>query len=169
MALSVLSPASWLDTRAVGWHHVYILFAALTVLSMICGVFVMAFWKPKLLDNLNEFVAAFGRFSYASFLKPHSADESAGQQAALESFYKAQVLFLVAYLLAQADQVITQAGIYDATRKRLLCGREDMLGLAASQLKFQAAKGAWSQSKPIWVDVRVLKLIGWAACLRTIR
>lgn len=46
-----------------------------------------------------------------------------------------------------------QANVYDATRKRLLCGREDMLALAAAQLRFQAGQGHLSGSKPIWVDV----------------
>ena len=35
----------------------------------------------------------FARFFYASFLKPHNGDGAVtGQQAALESFYKAQVV-----------------------------------------------------------------------------
>lgn len=39
-------------------------------------------------------LATFARFFYASFLKPHSGDGAiTGQQAALESFYKAQVAF----------------------------------------------------------------------------
>ncbi|KAI4193211.1 MAG: hypothetical protein LQ346_003990 [Caloplaca aetnensis] len=46
-----------------------------------------------------------------------------------------------------------QANVYDATRKRLLCGREDMLALAAAQLRCQAQRGQWSQAKPIWVDI----------------
>ncbi|KAL9004320.1 MAG: hypothetical protein Q9188_002862 [Gyalolechia gomerana] len=46
-----------------------------------------------------------------------------------------------------------KANVYDATRKRLLCGREDMLALAAAQLKYQAQRGLWRQSKPIWVDI----------------
>lgn len=68
-------------------------------------------------------------------MKPHSGDDSSGQQAALESFYK------------------VQADVYDASRKKLLCGREDMLALLAAQLKFQAEEGAWSRSGPIWVDI----------------
>jgi hypothetical protein len=51
-----------------------------------------------------------------------------------ESFYKAQ------------------ADVYDATRARLLCGREDMLGLVAAQLKHRAEAGLISQ-RPVWVDV----------------
>ena len=39
----------------------------------------------------------FARFFYASFLKPHDGDGAVtGQQAALESFYKAQVVPLAA-------------------------------------------------------------------------
>lgn len=153
MSFSSLSTPSFLGTQVVGWHHVYILVAAVTVLSIICGVYIVAFWRPKMVDNVNEFVAAFCRFFYASFLKPHSGDDSTGQQAALESFYKAQVRSLMLARRVNLTVFITQANIYDATRKRLLCGREDMLGLASAQLKLQAAEG-WSQSKPIWVDVR---------------
>ena len=40
-------------------------------------------------------LATFAKFFYASFLKPHSGDGAiTGQQAALESFYRAQVTFL---------------------------------------------------------------------------
>ena len=92
--LSSFSTVSLLRIQVVTWHHVYILFAAVAVLSIICGVFVVAFWKPKFIENVNEFIAAFGRFFYANFLKPHTGDDSTGQQAALESFYKAQVKIL---------------------------------------------------------------------------
>ncbi|KAL9000401.1 MAG: hypothetical protein Q9169_000918 [Polycauliona sp. 2 TL-2023] len=75
-------------------------------------------------------------FFYSSFLKPHSRDNNlVGQQGALESFYK------------------VQADVYDETRKRLLCGREDMLALAAAQLNFQAQQGLFRHSKPVWVDI----------------
>lgn len=49
---------------------------------------------------------------------------------------------------------IDQADVYDASRKKLLCGREDMLALLAAQLEFQAKEEAWSRTGPIWVDVR---------------
>ncbi|KAI0370605.1 hypothetical protein BV20DRAFT_1074362 [Pilatotrama ljubarskyi] len=80
----------------------------------------------------------YGKFFYACFLKPvelgNAADVKAltGQQRALEGFYR------------------TQAEIYDATRATLLCGREDMLQLAAAQLKHRMGTKA---AKPIWVDV----------------
>lgn len=41
--------------------------------------------------------------------------------------------------------------MYDATRKKLLCGREDMLALLAAQLKYRESQH--ELSKPVWVDV----------------
>jgi hypothetical protein len=56
-----------------------------------------------------------------------------------ESFYKAQ------------------ADVYDATRLRLLCGREDMLGLVAAQMKHRTEAGLICQ-RPVWVDVRAIHI-----------
>ncbi|KAF7902650.1 hypothetical protein EAF00_002553 [Botryotinia globosa] len=79
---------------------------------------------------------SFLRFFYASFLKPHNGDGTEnGQQDALESFYKAQ------------------AGVYDATRKRLLRGRKDMLALVAAQLVNKASRERTHDTKRIWVDI----------------
>ncbi|KAG9245506.1 hypothetical protein BJ878DRAFT_14677 [Calycina marina] len=78
---------------------------------------------------------SFLRFFYASFLKPHTGDTGNGQQDALESFYSAQ------------------ASVYDATRKRLLRGRGDMLGLVAAQLVQKATKEGTHGTRRIWVDV----------------
>lgn len=84
-----------------------------------------------------ESVRVYAHFAWNCFFKPHTGDGSRNQQDALESFYK------------------TQASIYDATRMRLLRGREEMLGLVAAQLKHKVEAGLLS-SKPIWVDVRTL-------------
>jgi betaine lipid synthase len=46
-----------------------------------------------------------------------------------------------------------QAGIYDTTRKRLLCGREDMLAMVAAQLESRRASAPESSPKPIWYDI----------------
>ena len=46
-----------------------------------------------------------------------------------------------------------QAGVYDATRKRLLRGREDMLGLVAAQLRFKVEDKQLKAGKAVWVDV----------------
>lgn len=97
------------------------------------------FTSPKSSDQNEENPSAFKsflRFFYASFLKPHNGDGTEnGQQDALESFYKAQ------------------AGVYDATRKRLLRGREDMLALVAAQLVDKASRERTHDTKRIWVDV----------------
>lgn len=95
--------------------------------------------RPKTNDDeAPGLLRSFFLFFYSSFLKPHQADSKATQQDALESFYK------------------KQAGAYDATRKVLLQGREDMLGLVIAQLKSkagQATAAGKDQTKPIWVDV----------------
>lgn len=43
--------------------------------------------------------------------------------------------------------------MYDATRKRLLCGREDMLGLVAAQLKYKVEIKELQHGEAVWVDV----------------
>lgn len=81
---------------------------------------------------------SFVLFFYSCFIKPHQGDSKASQQDALESFYK------------------KQAGAYDATRKLLLRGREDMLALVAAQLEAKAKMSDDNKSKRIWVDVSFL-------------
>ncbi|KAI0099213.1 S-adenosyl-L-methionine-dependent methyltransferase [Nemania sp. FL0031] len=89
----------------------------------------------KAKDNENpNLIQSLWLFFYSCFLKPHDGDTKGNQQNALESFYK------------------SQAGAYDATRKRLLRGREDMLALAAAQLSLKA-KTADLKAKNIWVDI----------------
>ncbi|KAK0662856.1 hypothetical protein DIS24_g1550 [Lasiodiplodia hormozganensis] len=79
-------------------------------------------------------VEAYIRFIWGCFVKPHTGDRNGSQQDALESFYK------------------QQASVYDATRAKLLHGRNDMLGLAAAQLQQKANAGLYPR-KPIWIDV----------------
>ncbi|KAF2788961.1 betaine lipid synthase [Melanomma pulvis-pyrius CBS 109.77] len=112
-------------------------FKLMTVALCIVGlflatVFVVAF-KPKAGEPKNA-LQAYLKFFYACFVKPHSGDGTGNQQDALESFYKAQ------------------AEVYDATRGRLLQGREDLLGLVAAQLKHRTEAGLISQ-RPVWVDI----------------
>jgi betaine lipid synthase len=84
---------------------------------------------------------SFFLFFYSCFIKPHQGGSKASQQDALESFYK------------------KQAGVYDATRKVLLRGREDMLALVAAQLEAKAEIASDSnKTKRIWVDVSDLFL-----------
>jgi len=103
-------------------------------ISFLAAIFVLAFVDCRRFFKFSEPFEAYARFVYGCFLKPHSGGNSGTQQDALESFYKAQ------------------AAVYDKTRGSLLRGREDMLGLVASQLKHRM-KDQDNGRKPIWVDV----------------
>ena len=120
--------------------HTQIIIVGATLVLLIGVIFALTFSSSNTQvedENLSGF-RSFLRFIYACFLKPHTGDgQIEGQQAALESFYKAQ------------------AGVYDATRRRLLRGREDMLGLVAAQLVQKAAKERTHDPKRIWVDVSI--------------
>ncbi|KAI3324698.1 S-adenosyl-L-methionine-dependent methyltransferase [Xylariaceae sp. AK1471] len=103
---------------------------------LLVGIFFSTFFIKNTRDNENpNLIQSLGLFFYSCFLKPHDGDSKGNQQHALESFYK------------------TQAGAYDATRKALLKGREDMLALAAAQLTLKAKRAKSYNSKKIWVDV----------------
>ncbi|KAL9092611.1 MAG: hypothetical protein Q9165_004415 [Trypethelium subeluteriae] len=108
--------------------------ASAAVLILLIAVFVASFGKLKVSLSFGETFYSYSRFIYGCFLKPHTGDASGNQQDALESFYKAQ------------------ASVYDATRQRLLHGREDMLGLVAAQLKYRRETGVLVR-KPVWVDI----------------
>ena len=72
-------------------------FLSLLVVIVSLLLFAIAFSSttistPKTVIDLIDNVKNFYKFFYASFLKPHTGDDAvSGQQAALESFYKAQV------------------------------------------------------------------------------
>lgn len=83
----------------------------------------------------SEHLFPYWRFFYASFLKPHTTVSTNSQRDALENFYS------------------SQADAYDVTRASLLKGREDMLALAAAQLKFREGREDMPKHR-IWVDVR---------------
>ncbi|PYI34906.1 sialidase [Aspergillus indologenus CBS 114.80] len=123
-------PGSFLGR--MDWLHVYIACAAFTVCGFVALV-LFASRRTRKVDY-NSGIFTYLKFIYASFLKPHEKNGS-GQQDALESFYK------------------TQASVYDATRKRLLRGREDMLGLVAAQLKHKVDSQELKAGEAIWVDI----------------
>jgi betaine lipid synthase len=137
--------------------HTQILAAGISVLTLVGIIFAYTFKthnnQNKQLDGDSKQVAgsqqavsahepraweSLIRFVYACFLKPHAKGDGQGQQAALESFYRAQ------------------ADVYDATRRTLLRGREDMLGLAAAQLVRKAALERGHGERRVWVDVSIL-------------
>ncbi|CAL5869670.1 uncharacterized protein PFLUO_LOCUS3900 [Penicillium psychrofluorescens] len=114
------------------WLHLYIAAAAFSVFALVGLVLLISFDKIKI--NSDNGLSTYIKFVWANFLKPHEHGGE-GQQYALESFYK------------------TQAAVYDATRRRLLHGREDMLGLVAAQLKYKVDSKKIKNGKAIWVDV----------------
>ncbi|MCJ1379851.1 hypothetical protein MMC17_002954 [Xylographa soralifera] len=116
-------------------QRIQLLGAAASILILFTGFLALTVLKYSAYKSTLESFNDFSKFFYASFLKPHTGDSLAGQQGALESFYKAQ------------------ADIYDVTRKRLLRGREDMLGLVSAQLKYESTGPALMGIKPIWADI----------------
>ncbi|PLB33466.1 class I SAM-dependent methyltransferase, partial [Aspergillus candidus] len=131
MDFLINSPAGALLDRA-DRLHVYCAATAFLVCALVVTVFLLSARKQKLDHNSGIFT--YLKFAYATFLKPHDKGGES-QQDALESFYK------------------TQAGVYDATRKRLLCGREDMLGLTAAQLKYKVDSKELRAGEAVWVDI----------------
>lgn len=110
-----------------------------TLASVLLAVILVAFFVFSFTDvsSAGKAYSAgsyYLKFAYSCFLKPHTGDGTGSQQDALESFYK------------------SQASIYDATRSRLLQGREDMLALVAAQIKHRR-EAAQTSKKPIWVDI----------------
>jgi betaine lipid synthase len=101
---------------------------------IIVAYVALSFTELSLIHKTYNAARHYGTFIYSCFLKPHSGDGSGNQQDALESFYS------------------SQASVYDATRTRLLQGREDMLSLVAAQMKQRRETGQIAE-KPIWVDI----------------
>ena len=84
--------------------HPQVLIVGCLLALLVCGILAVAHLKPKALVNDSNILTEFGRFFYASFLKPHSGDGvGIGQQEALESFYKAQASLEPVPLTARAD------------------------------------------------------------------
>ena len=85
------------DSLAPSFYQISILaIFSLIALAARCSVAIIS--RPKEFRFPSDLVT-FARFFYASFLKPHNGDGAiTGQQAALESFYKAQVVSPLAAL-----------------------------------------------------------------------
>lgn len=103
-------------------------------------VVLLAHSNLKFESPVLSMIQTYAKFAWNCFIKPHSKGKSGTQQDALESFYSAQ------------------ASIYDATRSRLLRGREDMLALVAAQMRARVNSGT-VPAKPVWVDVRQILLV----------
>ncbi|KAL8714977.1 MAG: hypothetical protein Q9225_006462 [Loekoesia sp. 1 TL-2023] len=70
--------------------HSFVLPSAFLLLIVFALLLIVyAFRKsPKSIWSTYDQILDYCTFFYSSFLKPHSADDGSGQQAALESFYK---------------------------------------------------------------------------------
>ena len=118
--------------------HASIYLAGIAVALVVGAVFSSLLVKSAKSEENPGVLGSVWLFIYSCFLKPHDGDAKRNQQDALESFYKGQ------------------AGAYDATRKTLLKGREDMLALAAAQVLYRGRsenQETSSGKRCIWVDV----------------
>ena len=89
-----------------------------------------------LILNARKQIYLLARFAYSCFLAP--IGKSGQQKDRLDKFYS------------------TQASIYDATRTRLLKGREEMLRLTAAHLEDQIESKKLAgepEKKLVWVDI----------------
>jgi betaine lipid synthase len=117
------------------YHHLtdpisQVSLASVALAFVLVAYFVLSFTELSALKAAKQ----YAQFAYSCFFKPHTGDGTGNQQDALESFYK------------------SQASVYDATRTRLLQGRQDMLALVAAQVKYRVETGQIDH-KPIWVDI----------------
>lgn len=117
---------------ALPWQQPSLLVGALSLAASLAAIAVFVYGQPYLVFAYNCFLKPISNPSPASRGKDQG-DTAAGQQDALENFYKGQT------------------AIYDATRARLLRGRDEMLGLAAAQLRLKNQRQGFR--KRIWVDV----------------
>ena len=84
------------DRLIPSFQQFSIFLALFAVIVLAIGVSFTTIAGPKQYQAPRS-LRTFARFFYASFLKPHNGDGAiTGQQAALESFYKAQVVPLIA-------------------------------------------------------------------------
>ena len=72
-------------------QRIQLLAIAVSTLVLFVGILAVTVLKFSAYKTTLESLNSFSRFFYVSFLKPHTGNSLAGQQGALESFYKAQV------------------------------------------------------------------------------
>ncbi|KAL4804623.1 hypothetical protein BDV18DRAFT_165983 [Aspergillus unguis] len=118
--------ASW--NESLSFNIVPLAWTGFSVAAILGLVISRLLSRPKNNQEPGR-IQAFLLFCYCCFLKPHAGRESGGQQNALEGFYK------------------RQAGVYDATRDRLLQGRREMLAMVAAQLRSKP------KSERVWIDI----------------
>ena len=122
----VPSTGQW-HTLTSSFIHLSSLLALISAGCLLVCLFHRTLTSIKLPCSLSSIQKCL----YATFLKPHQGQD---QQTALENFYN------------------SQADVYDASRRSLLRGREDMLSLVAAQLRYRQENGS-QVPKPVWVDL----------------
>ena len=93
LTMSLISDvvAQWQCNFSLPAPPLYILLATVAAVVLVGGTLVAVFYSSRVPTRTSALVT-YSRFIYASFLKPHTGDETVTcQQAALESFYKTQV------------------------------------------------------------------------------
>lgn len=83
------SPLNSLD--GLSTPHIMVGVALVLVFGLVASIVVLSLQKSKL--DWNKGFLSYIQFAYSCFIKPHERDSEgeAGQQHALESFYRAQV------------------------------------------------------------------------------
>ncbi|KIW48588.1 uncharacterized protein PV06_01160 [Exophiala oligosperma] len=128
--MDFLSYSEW---QRLEHFHLNIALIGVAFLALVTILACLVYKLGAQLSLKNIKTHPYVRFAYVCLIKPHDGKAEAGQQSALESFYAAQ------------------ANVYDATRRRLLRGREDMLSILAAKL--QARIIVDKAQKPVWYDI----------------
>ena len=78
-------------SSALDMQRIQLLAVAASILILVTGILSVTMLRSSACKSALDSFHNFSKFFYVSFLKPHTGDCLAGQQGALESFYKAQV------------------------------------------------------------------------------
>ena len=123
MSIADFSTSGLFDSCFFLFNHLRIIILVSAILLLIYASFAPALPKLMTLGEVNNGFANFGRFFYNCFLKPYDGDETGGQQAALESFYRAQVRYEI---FGRASKLTTRVG--DRRTSTMLRARGSCVG-----------------------------------------
>lgn len=129
-----INPSRFYDYRH--WHHSLTRpTSSLAFSRSLLPIYAALLAVALIVLSTRKQLYLLARFIYACFLKPigHTGE----QKSRLDAFYS------------------TQASVYDATRTRLLRGREEMLRLLAGHLEQQrlSEDSSHVSEKLVWVDI----------------
>lgn len=125
--------------------------------SLLARQYLHDFQAPSLLSSIRQSDSSMLLYSIFGFIFFIVTLRIRTQLYLLFRFMWSCFLAPIGHGTAQKDRLDkfygSQAEIYDATRSRLLRGREDMLKLTASHLRDQIERGDWNGKKLVWVDI----------------